>query len=330
MARHRNIAINESTANTLLKIGGAIALFIVGKAALAKWNKESSEAQMDTDPGAGQAVTLRQAINPSGIWWMRKIDTTNVNAIMSTAKEIKDLDSVAKHFKKQTEGADLYDELQSELSPEDYQKFLSYASKGKTGSYYYAPKSDKVPPNHWLFTLGDANVRKTPRYEWQYAFKNNIVKLVPKGFVIGISTGKYAYDELNKVLFVEFYTLTKKGEKKFYFVAKSQIEFLSNEEKKKREMKGKIPLMVLEGICGMKETNSTEENNEEKKELVSISNCDIYDENFKLINKAPKNVILGFPIMTLDTGKGTFIKFQTIQGFVRWVKAELAVIRERN
>ncbi len=313
--------------DALLKVGGTVFLFFLGKEAISKFKKGGSEADMDTDPSSGQAVGLRQAINPSGFWWMRKFDTTDKEAIFKLASEITDLDSVAKHFKDQTEGSDLYDELQGEISPEDYQKFLSLASKGKTGSYYYAPKSDKVPANKWVITTSDANVRKTARYEWQHAFKNNIVKLVPKGKIIGASTGKFSYDEINKVLFIEFWTLTTKGEKKTYYVAKSQVELISGDEKKKREKQGKIPLEVLEGITGENEIDQIEE---PKQEVVTTSVCLVYDESFKQTGIAPKNIILGFPIMTLDTGKGNFIKIRTVQGLVRWIKAELAVVRDRS
>lgn len=308
--------------DALMKVGLSVALFIMGKKVLAKQKKQSGEADMDTNDAAGQAASLKQAMNPSGYRWMKNFDGTDKDAIWRIAPQITNLDDVNSHYKKIAEEDSLYDDLQSSLSPDEYQKFLSLGTKGKVGSYYYAPKSDKVPFNQWVITTAEANVRRTAKLESKYTVKNNIAKLAPKGHKLGASTGKFAYDEKNKVLFIEFWTFTKAGKKKTYFVAKSQIEFVTQAELAKREKQSKIPLQVIEGLGAV--------GNEHKQEVISTDTALIYDEKFNQIGLTPKDTIVGFPIMTLNTGRGTFIQFQTVQGAKRWIRDDAAIIRERR
>jgi hypothetical protein len=312
--------------DALMKVGASIALFLIGKKVIAKQQKRSGEADMDTNDAAGQAASLKQALNPSGYRWMKNFDGTDKEAIWRIAPQITNLDDVNSHYKKIAEQDSLYDDLQSSLSPDEYQKFLSLGTKGKVGSYYFAPKSDKVPSNQWVITTAEANVRRTPKLESKYSIGNNIVKLAPKGHKLGASTGKFVYDENNKVVFIEFWTFTKAGKKKNYYVAKSQIEFVTKEELAKREKQEKIPLQVIEGF-GKAEN---ELDNTSKEEVISTDTAIVYDEKFNQIGLTPKDVVMGFPIMTLTTGKGAFIQFKTLQVLKRWIREDAARIQERR
>ncbi|HWY10521.1 MAG TPA: hypothetical protein VN026_04295, partial [Bacteroidia bacterium] len=236
---------------------------------------------------------------------------------------------VKNNFKALTDGGDLFEELQAGLSPEEYQKFLSLVSKGKTGSWYYADKKpDKVPANNWVITTAPANVRSSPKnIHYLRIWDSNIVKkAVPKGMILGVSTGKFKYDEAGKVLYIEFYTFTLKHGKQNYFVAKSQIELVPDAEKKKREKQGKIPLQVLEGILG--EEDAPEENISSERIVVTNGTATIFNEKFEKTGTAPKNVILGYPVMILDAGDRKYIKVKTIQGLLRWISADMATIRD--
>lgn len=304
----------------LIKAGAGLVLVWLGNKLLKNLKKDQTESQVESDPTVGQAQSLRQAMNPSGNEWMRKMDGTNKEAIFTIAKEIDDIETVRKNYKNLF-NASLYEDLQGELSAQDYQKFLSLATKGKAGSHNYAPKRDDIPANNWVITKAQTNIRKTPIKESKYLPGNNIVKLVELGKLLGITTGKFVYDESNDVVFVEFWTYNPKKEKKVFYIAKSQIEIISNDEKKKREAKEKIPLEILQGI---------DNDSSPQQEVISIDKIEIYNENFKHIATAPKGMIIGFPIMTMDTGKGMYIKVTTVQGLLRWVKAEKAVIKNRN
>lgn len=308
-----------------LKVVATIALLLFGDKLLANARKKKVESEMDTNPAAGQAASLNQAMNPWGFKLAWYFDGTDKDAIFRIASQITNLDDVATAYKGIT-GDSVYDDLESSLSPDEYQKFLSITTKNKVGSWYFAPKSDKVPFNHWVITTADANVRNSPKYYTKMDFLkfklSNVVLLAPRGMKLGASTGKYTYDEKNKILFVEFWTFTTKGQKKTFFVAKSQIEFVSQAELAKREKQGKIPLQIIEGLEGAE--------NEPQQEVISTETTIVYDENFNQIGLTAKDITMGFPIMTLNTGKGNYIKFQTIQGAKRWIRAESAKIIDRR
>lgn len=316
--------IPEGTGDKLIKAGLLVAAFFIGKNLLANKAKDSADSQLDTNPAAGQARALNAAMNPSGNNWMRSFDTTNTDAIYDIAAQITDLDKVRDFYKAfHKDKRNLNDDLESEIGAEGYQKFLALATKGKTGSTKYQTVLSPIPANRWVITLKEANIRKTAKLESRFVFNNNIVKLVDSGKAVGVTTGKFAYDEPNDVTFIEFFTLgAKKAGKHFFYVAKSQVELLTNDEKIKREKtQGKISLELLAGLAGIEEAPQTQ--------AVSLRPTLIYDEQFIVLMTAPKNIIIGFPIMTLDTGKGIFTKVQTVEGNLRWIRTEDIRIENR-
>jgi hypothetical protein len=299
----------------LIRIGVFAGLFLLAKNALAdiaaQVDKKKTEADMDTDKSAGQAEAIKAGVNPSGNYWMRYFDGTNTEGIFEAAKEITDLDKVNEHYQHITDDhISVYDALQSELSADDYQKFLSLATKGKTGSSYYATTREDVPANAWVISRLNTNVRKTPVYTHTWNLLNNILKTVGPNKILGVTTGKFKYDENQKILFVEFWTLNRKNERKVYYAAKSQIEILTNPQKIEREKtQGKIELEILEGVNYANPVRL----------VITTGTTEILGERFERMGIAPKNTILGKPLLTLDTGKKKLIKVRTIQGLVRWV-----------
>lgn len=307
------VNIPDGTVDKLIKVAAVVAIYFVGKKFLAKQAEISADSQIDTDPAAGQARALNAAMNPSGVNWMRTFDTTNTTAIYDIAPQITKLDKVKDYYKAQTQGRVLHEDLINELGAEGYDKFLALATKGKTGNPKYATVRNDIPVNYWVITTADANIRKTPKLESRLLPGNNIVKLVSKEKALGITTGKFAYAEKDDVTFIEFYTLgSKVAGKVFFYVAKSQVELITKDQKAQREKAAKIPLEILAGV-----SDATPQ-----KQLVSTRDTVIYDENFKPLSTIPKNIIVGFALMTLDTGKGKYTKVQTVQEKLRWVKTQ--------
>ncbi len=307
------INVSDTTQQKLLKAGLIVGLFFIGKKALAKAGKNNADEKLDTDPAAGQARGLNAAMNPSGNNWMRSFDGTSTDAIYEIAAQITKLDDVRSFYKLQHEGKrDLNDDLESEIGAEGFQKFLALATKGKTGNPKFAKERKDIPANKWVITIKDANIRTTPKNINKYYPTNNIVKLVKAGKAIGVATGKFGYDEANDTTFIEFYTLgSKVAGKHFFYVAKSQIEYLSNEEKIKREKSGKIPFEVLAGLNGVSDHPQTQ--------AITIRSTIIYSEKFQPIAIAQKNIIVGFPIAFLNGKNNNYVKIQTVEGKIRWV-----------
>ena len=320
--KNPNNNIPDGTVDKLIKVGVVVVAFFVVKKLLNKAAQDSADGQIDTDPAAGHARALNAAMNPSGIDWMRTFDTTDTKAIYEIAPQITSLDNVKNFYKAQTQGRILHEDLINELGADGYNKFLALATKGKGGSIKFSPVRTDIPANKWVITKAETNVRKTPKKESKYFPNNNIVRLVASGKALGVTTGKFAYDESGDVTFIEFYTLgAKKAGKHYFYVANSQVELITNAEKAIREKTGKIPLEVLAGLSGTGELTT---------QAVSIRPMQIYDEHYNPVAVITKNIIIGFPIITLDTGKGKRIKLQTVQGIIRWVNAEDVRIENRS
>lgn len=317
-------APDDNTKKRLFQAGVVVALYFWAKRADDRNKKDMAEADLANDASASQAAAIKTLLRPYGYMFMRHLVGINVDEIMRVAGQIEDLNKVVRQYQKFVGDNEpsLHDDMELCLGPELHQKFLSLATKGKTGSWYYAKESTNVPANYWLVTKADTNVRRTPILQHRAYLNDNIVKTVPKGKILGATTGKFAYDEANKVLFIEFWTLLQKENKRVsYFVAKSQVDLLSNAEKLAREKtEGKLTLELIEGLEGVQNSQ----------EVIATRPLILYNEKFQQVGTAQKNTTLGFPLMVLDTGKGKHIQIKTVQGLLRWVKADHALIRERR
>lgn len=305
--------LHENTTIDLAAKGAALGIaFYLLKKYTDDQKRKGAEALTDENVSVRLAQLLRQALNPSGNGWMVDLDGTNEDLIKSTASQITDLKEVAKWYESQYQES-LYARLQKELSPEDYQKFLNLIQK-KDGNNGNPPKRNDIPANYWVLSEKETNARSQPKKDSPYNPFTNIIKTFAPEKIIGISTGRYAYDTDNDVLFVELWAYNKKQKKIFFYVAKSQVSFISEAEKKKREAKGKkLQFDILDGL-GKIETSNHE------KVIVSLKAITIYNEKFEEVGKAPANILLGFPIMNLKTAKGNWQQFETVQGLKRWVK----------
>ena len=116
--------------NGILVLGGIYITYRLGKKLIAEFNKSNAQDNADDSPEVRQAMTLKSAMNPSGISWMMSFDTTNSSKILETAKVITNLDNVRAAYKNLYQ-SNLLDDLQSELSTDDYQKFMTIVSSNQ-------------------------------------------------------------------------------------------------------------------------------------------------------------------------------------------------------
>jgi hypothetical protein len=85
--------------NGALVVGGIYLTYRLGKNIIASLNKSDAQNKADDSPEVRQAMSLRSAMNPSGISWMMSMDTTDTSTVLNTAKTITNLDSVQKAYK---------------------------------------------------------------------------------------------------------------------------------------------------------------------------------------------------------------------------------------
>lgn len=279
------------------------------------YQKSNTEHQVEEKPEVSQATTIYSAMNPSGMDWMKKMDGTNTESILNTAKEITDLNKVQDAYRK-LYNSSLLDDLRQELSPEDYTKFLNTLkfNPNNTNKGTNKPKLD-FKKGTLVATKLQANIRKTPKNMSKWSFGNNIIKLADAGKFIGFATGKSEFDNTGSgetgTLFIEVQSVALDTRKPIYFwLAASQLQIISSADYKAR----KYPFFFL----NEKEVLSGFEEN--KKRVIAFTSVPVLDEHFRMIGMASPMQQLGFSVMELNDNRGNeYIKFITNNKKEHWV-----------
>lgn len=317
---------------------GGYALYKLGKGIIANIKKNQTQSNVGENLETQQATVLRTAMNPSGISWMKSFDTTDSDTILATATQIKDLNSVVKSYKNLYQN-DLLTDLQSELSTEDYKKFLSIVqgnsqAKGTTATAY-------AKPQELIVAIKDVTIRKTPDASYHGAWYesesgNNIVVVAKAGSFIGYATGKQQYDAKNDVKFIEVgYQFVKTGlpqsSQKYagvvyrYWVSastnyvtkfSSAKDMLASYPNLANEVKYKKAIGTLGELSGLF-----------PKAVITKQSTMLRDSNMKPSLRVEAKTLLGNYLMSLNTGNSTFIKFKTIDNTERWVEAKDVIIQ---
>ena len=149
--------------NGALVVGGIYLTYRLGKNIIASLNKSDAQNKADDSPEVRQAMSLRSAMNPSGISWMMSMDTTDTSTVLNTAKTITNLDSVQKAYKNLYQN-NLLDNLQNELSTSEYQKFLTIISSNtnKDTSHGGAPPVQFAKANQLIVAKKAVSLRSSP------------------------------------------------------------------------------------------------------------------------------------------------------------------------
>jgi hypothetical protein len=319
-------------------LGGAVIgtgswmIYRFGKGIFDKARRSSAEKDIDSSPAARQASVLRSAMNPSGISWMMSFDTTDTAKVLDTARSITNLDEVINAYRK-LHASNLIEDLQSELSTEDYQKFMSLisTSPGKTGT----PPVTYAKKNQLVVAKKEVNVRSSPdatsSNSWTNLSEKNILFTAKPGDFIGYATGKQEFDTKNNVKFIQVgYIMKKDGlpDNLKTFAGKSYSMWVSastqhvdiyenfspmfsHYPRTQQVVAYKKPLDyysgTLKGLAG--------------KVIVSAEYTTILDEKMQPLVKVEPDVLLGEMVQTLQTSKVTWYKFRTVDKKQRWVNA---------
>lgn len=128
---------------TLLAVGVALAGTLVLRRA---WQTHVRQKTFDAAAKSGEspeglANAIRQALNPSGVRFLRHIDTTDEAALFAIAPRIRSLTQVAQAYRRLFQ-SELLEDLRQELSPEEYQVFMAASGKLGQTKQVTAPQSE--------------------------------------------------------------------------------------------------------------------------------------------------------------------------------------------
>lgn len=317
---------NDSISHKLLDYGLKAVLVVGAVYGISKivknYQKSNTEHEVEKKPEVSQAMTIYSAMNPSGMDWMKKMDGTNTEAILNTAKEITDLNKVQDAYRK-LYNSSLLDDLRQELSPEDYTKFLNtlkFSSKN-INKGTNKPKID-FKKGTLIATKLQTNVRKTPKNISKWSFDSNIIKLAEAGKFIGFATGKSEFDNSGSgetgTLFIEIQSVALDTKKPvFFWVAASQLQTISQADYKAR----KYPFFWLNEKDTLSGFDGTQ------RRVITFSAVPVLDEQFRMIGIASPLQQLGYSIMELNDNKGNeYVKFITNQKKQHWVNKKFVQV----
>ena len=329
--------------NGALVIGGIYLTYRLGKNIISSLNKSDAQNKADDSPEVRQAMALRSAMNPSGISWMMSIDTTNTSSVMDTAKTITNLDSVQKAYKNLYQD-NLFDDLQSELSTSDYQKLLTIVSsnskKETSGGGSAAVQFAK--PNQLVVAKKSVSLRTTPDATNHGAFyevfsEKNIIRQAKPGEFLGYATGRQQFDDVNNVKFIEVaYVInaanapaaykSKNKMRVSFWVSSSSLyvdifTYFKNMFDAYPSTKNYTGWMKPQDYFTLKGIPMPR--------LLTRVNTPVLNERLMPIAFAGPNTILGKLIMSMNTGKGEFLQFQTVDNTIRWVDKKFIQLQEQ-
>jgi hypothetical protein len=320
---------------------GGFLLYKFGSSIFQTINHRNTEGQADSNPDVQQALALRSAINPSGISWMKSFDGTNTAALLDTAKQIKNLDAVSSAYR-QLYNDDLLMDVQSELSSDDYQKFLTLVSSNPVKSG--GKPQTFAKKNQLIVAKADLYLRTSPDASYhgaiyEIADNHNIIRLAKAGEFLGYATGKQSFDVKNNVKFIEVAYLIKKenlpanlksfaGKKYSYWISSSanyvdQFAYYNDMLKQypatQNEVAYKKPLDFYSGVKGISGFGAIP--------IITKHKTAVLDDKLQPIMQVQSGTLLGEYIMSLNTGAANYIQFRTIDNTKRWVNAEFILTK---
>ncbi len=330
--------------NGVLVIGGIYLTYRLGKNIITSLNKSDAQNKADDSPEVRQAMALRSAMNPSGISWMMSFDTTNTSTVMDSAKTITNLDNVQTAYKNLYQD-NLLDDLQSELTSSDYQKFLTIISanskKDTSGGGSAAVQFAK--PNQLIVAKKAVTLRSSPDATNHGAFyevfsAKNIIRQAKPGEFLGYATGRQQFDDVNNVKFIEVaYVINaasappaykSKNKVRVSFWVSSSVLFVDIFPYYKNMFD--VYPSTKNYTSWMKPQDFFTLKGIPMPRLLTKINTPVLNENLTPIAVAKPNTILGRLIMSMKTVKGEFLQFQTVDNSLRWVDKRFIQLQEQS
>lgn len=159
---------------------------------LRNMKKNKAQSTMMTDPNKQQASVLYNAMNTSGISWMRSFDQTNEEMIYGAARKITNWNAVQLTYRN-LYNRDLLSDLQSELDTDEYETFLKILSQTKSGKT--SSGSQSILKGKLIAASKDVRLRSTPDSgPGVFSFSSNILATAKAGQFLGWATGKQQVD----------------------------------------------------------------------------------------------------------------------------------------
>ncbi len=212
----------------LLLVGGIITTKVVQKLKQdnAFKNADSEEVQ--------QAIAIRSALNPSGVSWLSSMDSTDLDTLYQVAGQITNIKKVVKQYKNLYQRS-MMDDLQKDLEPEEYQKFLLLQKNQYTDTSASTPDIQSSVENKgkYVLTIDETKFYKDVK-DYLIPFTGHAYEEKP-GRCIGTvalseSVRSYKAYMVYPVTLIKVYIKTQQGHDRYIYVDQDDIKMVTKTE----------------------------------------------------------------------------------------------------
>ncbi len=322
----------------LMIAGGLYLGYRVTSKAIKNMRSRNTSILADQSPEVRQAMGLRSAMNPSGVSWLMWSDGTIEDAIAQIASQITNLDAVATAYRN-LYGKELIQDLQGELSTDKFNAFLQTISNNRinksSGSSNSSTSSSGAytAPQRMIVAKRSVFVRTSPDASyhggWYEVGENkNIYKTASPGEFIGFATGKQHFDSKNNVKFIEVAfrvgagapgsLASKVGQSMLLWISASSnyiAQFTSESALAQAYPNAQNQLSYMLPIPGLGWLTAP------GSRVITTESAMVLGEKFEHITRVPEEVLLGYPVMSLDGNAMHYTLVRTLEGTDRWINS---------
>jgi hypothetical protein len=254
------------------------------------------------------------------------------------------LDSVQSAYKSLYQD-NLLDDLQGELSASDYQKFLTIVSSNakKDTSNGGSAAVQFAKANQLVVAKKAVTLRSSPDATNHGAFyevfsAKNIIRQAKPGEFLGYATGRQQFDEVNNVKFIEVAYVINAASAPAAYKSKNKVRvsfWVSSSSlyvdilPYYKNMYDAYP--ATKSFTGwMKPQDYFTLKGIPMPRLLTKINTPVLNEHLVPVALAQPNMILGKLIMSINTGKGEFLQFKTVDNTLRWVDKRFIQLQEQS
>jgi hypothetical protein len=303
-------------------LGTVAATYFLGRKIIKGINERRTALLADKSPEVQQAMTLRSAMNPSGVSWLMWSDGTNEKVILDTADLITNFSAVTTAYRNLYQ-SELMKDLQSELSTVDFNAFLQKMSSGNANNSTPTtqPKTAYSQTGAMVVAKQAVYVRTSPDASYHGAWyevgeNQNIHHSAVAGEFLGYATGRQSYDAVNGVKFIEIGYKRGSMTTILWVSASSSYteQFTSRKALVARYPQAAAMLDLMQPIAfvGWSGVSGSP--------LVTATATRAYDEGSQPTDWIGKGTLVGFPVMTLSGNGNEMTLVRTISGQERWMK----------
>jgi hypothetical protein len=325
----------------LMIAGGLYLGYRVTSKAIKNMRSRNTSVLADQSPEVRQAMGLRSAMNPSGVSWLMWSDGTNEDAIAQIASQITNLDAVATAYRN-LYGKELIQDLQGELSTDKFNAFLQTISNNRINSSNSSGSSNSTgsrssgaytAPQKMIVAKRSVFVRTSPDASYHGAWyevgeNKNIYKTASPGEFIGYATGKQHFDSKNNVKFIEVAfrvgagapgaLASKIGQSMLLWVSASSnyvAQFNSESTLAQAYPNARNQLSYMLPIPGLGWLSAP------GSRVITTESAFVLGEKFEPIARVSEEVLLGYPVMSLDGNAMHYTLVRTLDGTDRWINS---------